>query len=152
MARGRKPAPKPPPARVADPEKAAFAPPMPEGMGEAAAAKWRELVPMIARLVPLQDVDADALRQYCEAAVLRVKAVTELEVGPLLLVGPNGAQYGNPLMRIIKEQDALMTRLSERFGLDPASRRRLQVEAAKKGNALTELLSRGRNRPKPAIA
>jgi len=152
MARGRKPEPKPTPARVADSGKVAFAPPMPEGMGEAAAAKWRELVPMIARLVQLQDVDADALRQYCEAAVLRVKAVVELEGAPLLLVGPNGSQYGNPLMRIIKEQDALMARLSERFGLDPASRRRLHVEAAKADSVFAEFLSRGSRRAKPPTA
>jgi P27 family predicted phage terminase small subunit len=152
MARGRKPEPKPTPARVADSGKAPFAPPMPEGMGAAAAAKWTALVPMIARLVPLQDVDADALRQYCEAAVLRAKAVTEMDGAPLLLLGPNGAAYANPLMKIVKEQDSLLARLSERFGLDPSSRRRLHVEAAKKGNALTELLARGRNRPKPPLA
>lgn len=152
MARGRKPAPKPPPARVADSEAAGFVPAIPEGMGERAAAKWRAIVPLIARQVPLKEVDADALRQYCEAAVLREKAVAELDGAPLLLSGPNGAEYANPLMRIIKEQDALMARLSERFGLDPASRRRLQVEAAKTGNALTELLARGRNRAKPALA
>ena len=129
-----------------------YIPPIPAGMPELAAARWVELVPLIAQVVQLRDVDTDALRQYCEAAVLREKAVAELDGAPLLLSGPNGAEYANPLMRIIKEQDALMARLSERFGLDPASRRRLPGEAATTGNALTELLARGRNRAKPALA
>ena len=150
MARGRKPNAKSPSPEVADPN-APYCPPEPEGMGPRAVAKWRAIVPLIARQVGLKEVDADALRQYCEAAVLRAKAVAELEGAPLLMSGPNGAEYGNPLMKIIKEQDALMMKLAERFGLDPASRRRLQVEAVKADTAFTEFLKRGRERPKPEV-
>src|SRR5690349_19824846 len=106
MPRGRKATPKPP-GTVAD-SKAGYEPPEPGGMGPRAVAKWRAIVPLIAKQVPLKEVDADALQQYCEAAVLRQKAVEELEDAPLLCEGPNGAQYGNPLMKIIKEQDAVM--------------------------------------------
>lgn len=149
MARGRKPAPKPPEG-VAD-EKTGYEPPQPVGMGPKAVAKWRAIVPLIAQQVALKEVDADALRQYCEAVVLREKAVAELEEAPLLCEGPNGAQYGNPLMKIIKEQETLMMKLSERFGLDPASRRRLQIEAVKADTAFTEFLKRGRDRTKPEV-
>jgi P27 family predicted phage terminase small subunit len=152
VARGRKPSPKPAGVRVADDGAAGFVPPLPAGMGEAAAAKWRAIVPLIARQVQLKEVDADALRQYCEAAVLRAKAVTELEAGELLMCGPNGAQYGNPLLKIISQQESLMGKLAERFGLDPASRRRLQIEAAKADTAFAEFLNRGSRRPKPAVA
>lgn len=148
MPRGRKASPKPPPVG----EVAGGSVPMPEGMGAAAVAKWKHLVPLIAQQVQLKELDADALRQYCEAAVIRQKAVEELEGKPLLLMGPNGAQYTNPLMKVMAQQEALMGKMAERFGLDPASRRRLHLEAQKKGSALTELLSRGRNRPKPALA
>jgi P27 family predicted phage terminase small subunit len=107
------------------------------------------MVPLIAQQVALKDVDADALRQYCEAVVMREKAVAEMEDAPLLMSGPNGAEYGNPLLKIIKEQELVMMRLAERFGLDPSSRRRLQIEAAKADTAFTEFLKSGRNRPKP---
>lgn len=149
MARGRKPAPKLPEG-VAD-EKAGYVPPEPAGMGKRAVAKWRVIVPLIAQQVALKEVDADALRQYCEAAVLREKAVAELEDAPLLCEGPNGAQYGNPLMKIISQQESLMMKLAERFGLDPASRRRLQIEAVKADSAFAEFLKSGRTRPKPAV-
>lgn len=148
MARGRKPKPA---AAVAD-SAAGYEPPEPSGMGKRAVAKWRVIVPLIARIVPLKEVDADALRQYCEACVLREKAVGELEDAPLLMSGPNGAQYGNPLMKIIKEQETVMMKLAERFGLDPASRRRLQIEAAKPDTAFSEFLKRGRDRAKPKVA
>lgn len=149
MARGRKPTPD-----LAGPSGAGdgYEPPMPETMGLRAKAKWVSIVPLIARQVALRDVDADALRQYCEAAVIREKAMAELEFAPLLVSGPNGAEYGNPLMKIVKEQDALMTKLAERFGLDPASRRRLQMEAAKADTAFTEFLKRGRDRPTAPVA
>lgn len=114
-------------------------------------AKWRAIVPLIAQQVPLKEVDADALRQYCEAAVLREKAVGELEDAPLLMSGPNGAEYGNPLMKIIKEQDTLMMKLAERFGLDPSSRKRMQIEAVKADTAFSEFMKRGRERPKPPV-
>lgn len=148
MPRGRKPNPKPPPREVAD-QKAGYVPPEPEGMGPRAVAKWRAVVPLIAGQVALKEVDADALRQYCEAAVLREKAVAELEGAPLLCSGPNGAEYANPLMKIITQQETLMLKLAERFGLDPASRRRLQIEAAKADTAFAEFLKRGRDRAKP---
>lgn len=147
--RGRKKAPKPCGA-VAD-EKAGYVPPMPVGMGPKAVAKWRAIVPLIAQQVGLKEVDADALRQYCEAVVLREKAVAELEDSPLLCSGPNGAEYASPLMKIIKEQESTMMKLAERFGLDPASRRRLQIEAAKADTAFGEFLKRGRDRPKPKV-
>lgn len=146
MARGRKPNSKSP--AVAD-ERGGYEPPQPDGMGPRAVAKWRAIVPLIAKLVPLKEVDADALRQYCEAVVLREKAVAELEDAPLLMSGPNGAEYANPLMKIITQQETLMMKMAERFGLDPASRRRLQIEAAKADTAFTEFLKRGRERPKP---
>jgi P27 family predicted phage terminase small subunit len=131
-----------------------YIPPIPAGMPDLAAARWVELVPLIAQVVQLRDVDTDALRQYCEAAALRAKAVAELyEPGTRLVVeNPNGSTFVNPLLKVIKEADALMNRLSLRFGLDPSSRERLKVATPRKGGALAELLARGRNRPKPALA
>jgi P27 family predicted phage terminase small subunit len=132
-----------------------YIPPMPTGMPERAAAKWAELVPMIAAQVQLRDVDGDALQQYCEAVAVREKATAELhEPGvPLLMTNPNGAAFPNPLLKVIKEADALMTRLSVRFGLDPQSRERLKMTTPAKGaGALAELLARGRNRPRPQLA
>lgn len=145
MARGRKATPKPEAGEAAP----GYVPPMPTGLGKRAAAKWRVIVPLIAQQVGLKEVDQDALRQYCEAVVLREKAVEELEDAPLLEAGPNGARYANPLMKIVTAQEQVMMKLAERFGLDPSSRRRLQVEAAKADTAFTEFLKRGRDRPKP---
>jgi P27 family predicted phage terminase small subunit len=148
MARGRKKdAGKPDGA-----EAAGFVPTMPEGLGPASAAKWARLVPLIAAQVSLKEVDADALRQYCEASVWRAKAAAELEAADsLLMANPNGAEYANPLVKIISQQEAVMLRLSERFGLDPASRRRLQLESAKSDDVFAEFLKRGRTGAKPEV-
>lgn len=147
--RGRKPT---PPA-VVDGAGGGYQPPAPADLSDRAAAKWAELVPQIARMVPLKDTDQDALRQYVEAAVMRVRAVTELDgLDTLLACGPNGTEYPHPLFKIVAQAEAVMMKLAERFGLDPGSRRRLQIEAAKADTAFAEFLKRGRDRPKPETA
>jgi P27 family predicted phage terminase small subunit len=151
MARGRKPNPKSPPVPVVADGSGPYCPPEPPGLGKRAQAKWRAIVPLIAQQVALKEVDADALRQYCEAVVLREKAVAELEDAPLLMSGPNGAEYANPLMKIITQQESLMMKMAERFGLDPSSRRRLMIETVKADTAFSEFMKRGRERPKPAV-
>ncbi len=153
MARGPRPKVKVSTARVPSGERG-YVPPAPTGMSNPAAAKWAALVPMIAQVVQLRDVDADALRQYCEAAAIREKAMAELhEPGvPLLMLNPNGAAFPNPLLKVIKESDALMARLSVRFGLDPSSRDRLGVATQKTEGAFADFLARGKNRVKPALA
>lgn len=139
--RGRKPTPPP----VTDGAGGGYEPPMPPDLSDVAAAKWRVIVPQIARLVPLKDTDGDALRQYVEAAVMRVRAVRELdEADSLLACGPNGTEYPHPLFKIISQQEGVMLKLAERFGLDPASRRRLQIEAVKADTAFAEFLKRGK--------
>jgi P27 family predicted phage terminase small subunit len=131
MARGRKPSPR----GLADKPGAGGqggAPEPPDGMSAAAVAKWRALVPLIGELVPLRETDVDALRSFCEAAARRDRANREMESAPLVIETPNGAMQINPLITIAERAEAAMMRLAERFGLDPASRKRLQL-ASKKG-------------------
>lgn len=115
----------------------------PPGMTGAALAKWVAIVPLIAELCPLQDTDVDALATYCDAAVCRERALRELERDELVIETPNGARQINPLKTIADKCEATMMKLSERFGLDPASRKRLQL-ASKKGQAspFAEFLAR----------
>lgn len=129
-----------------------YEPPEPDGMAPKAQAKWRAVVPMIARAVALTDLDGALLRAYCESAVLRDMAWAELERGELLAVGPNGTPFINPLIKIIAAQDAFMARTGERFGLDPASRGRLGLGGgASVDNEFTEFLRRGKRRATPEI-
>lgn len=150
MARGRKPS----ITNLADPAPGGrgAAPQAPEDLSPAALAKWRAIVPMIADLCDLRDTDADALRQYCEAAVLHAKASRELDGQPLTIDTPNGAMMVNPLLKVMRQAEATMMKLSERFGLDPASRKRLAIAQKKSASKLTEFLTRGRGRTAPPVA
>lgn len=121
----------------------------PSDLTAAAAAKWDVIVPLVAAVCDLRESDQDALRQYCEAVVLRAKAVRELELQPLVVSSPNGALQINPLQKIIANQDTLLMKLSERFGLDPASRQRLKIVAEKTESPFLDFLKNGRNRRKP---
>ena len=148
MARGRKVVPKS--QSVADQEGEGPSPP--DGMTAKALAKWRAIVPLIAQMCPLRETDCDALRQYCEAVMLREKAMAELEKKELVLETPNGAFQTNPLLKIIAQAESVMMKLAERFGLDPASRRRLQIAGKKGGSPFLDFLKKGRERTKPDVA
>jgi P27 family predicted phage terminase small subunit len=142
MARGRKPA----PGGLADPaagDPGDPGPAPPPDLSPLALAKWRALVPLIAELCALRDTDVDALRQYCDAAVRRDRALKALESDDLVIETPNGARQINPLLTIAEKAEAFMFKLSERFGLDPASRKRLQIAAKRGASPLADFLKRG---------
>jgi P27 family predicted phage terminase small subunit len=103
---------------------------------------WRRVVPLIAEAVALRPADSDALRAYCEAAALRARALRELDAPgvELVLITPNGAQQINPLITIADKAAAVMMKHAERFGLDPASRKRLQIAQKKGASAFAEFL------------
>jgi P27 family predicted phage terminase small subunit len=130
---------------------AAMVPPL--DMTPPAMQKWRAIVPLIAELCALRETDADALRQYCEMSVLAAKASAELEGQSLTLVTPNGAMQVNPLLKVISQANSVLMKLSERFGLDPASRKRLQLATKQSSSPLLDYLKRGSNRKAgPTIA
>lgn len=121
-------------------------PGMPEGMTRAGQSVWGRLVGLIAAMCPLRETDADALRQYCEAVALWRRACDALEDAELILVTPNGAYQANPLLKVRGQAEAVMLKLSERFGLDPASRRRLAIAADTGTSEFMEFLKRGRGK------
>ena len=124
---------------------------MPDDMSAAATEKWLVIVPLIAECTILRDNDVDALRQYCEAVVLRAKAVKELEVQPLVVSSPNGALQIHPLQKIVANLDTTLMKMAERFGLDPASRQRLKVAVQKTNSPLLDFLKNGRQRNLPEL-
>lgn len=123
---------------------------VPSGMSEAAQQKWAAIVPLIAAQCELESADSDALRQYCETVVRREKAVRELEPMPLILCTPNGAMQINPLAKLIAQCEGIMMKLSERFGLDPASRKRLQFAVTQgQMSPFMDFLKNGKQRKQP---
>lgn len=150
MARGRKLTPKPSSVADAAGESGGTVVP-PDGMTPRALAKWRQIVPLIQAMCPLRETDADALRQYCEATAIHERATEELEGAPLVLETPNGTLQSHPLLKIRAGASAEMLKLAERFGLDPASRRRLQIAGKKGASPLLDFIKGGRERRKPPV-
>lgn len=108
---------------------------MPYSMNPNVKTKWQEIVPIISARVTLTAADSDAIRQYCEMWVIREKAFDEL-LDPKTKIthsSPNGALQTNPLLKVISQCDGILLKLSERFGLDPASRKRLGLGSAASG-------------------
>lgn len=124
----------------------------PDDLPAAALDVWRRVVPLVAETVALRETDLDALRQYCEAVALRARALKELagDGVPLVCLTPNGAQQVNPLLKIVSQADSIILKLSERFGLDPASRKRLQIAAQKQATPFLDFLKSKPGREKQA--
>jgi len=115
----------------------------PHNLTHAASEHWDRIVPLIAAQCGLKELDADALAQYCEAFAMRGKALKEMEGHTLVVETTNGSLQRNPLLAIVAQQDALILKLSERFGLDPASRKRLEIASSRAGkSAFTEFLNK----------
>jgi P27 family predicted phage terminase small subunit len=147
MARGRKPVLTSAPGK---PEESEVLTP-PDGMTSRALEKWHVVVPLIAQQCALKEHDIDALRQYCEAFALYCKANKEMDEGPLIHTTTNGSLQTSPLLKIVKQCEATMMKLSERFGLDPSSRQRLKIASKVGGNASAEFmgfLNRGKRNGK----
>jgi P27 family predicted phage terminase small subunit len=149
--RGRRPS-----VKLADPaaggegEGSGYQPDPPGTLTAGGRVKWAMIVPQIARLCQLRETDADALAAYCEAWALRTRAAAEMEGQPLALATPNGTLQIHPLLKIMEKADAQILKLSERFGLTPADRKRLQLaSAASKGSKFAEFMSGGNPRTIP---
>jgi P27 family predicted phage terminase small subunit len=160
VARGRKPNPVPDAVNDPSPDLAhnggaatASGPDMPGGLSAAVQEKWRQIVPLVVAGVGVQESDVDAIVQYCESVVLRSRALKELESADLILMTPNGASQVNPLLKIVSQCESVMMKLSERFGLDPASRQRLKVASTnKQGDPMGEFIADGMQRRKRSQA
>lgn len=76
------------------------------------------------------------LAQAYSTAIAAQEAMNKLPEGARLLVKtPNGYPVQNPLLGIIATQTKIVERLASSFGLDPAARAALDIEAAARGAA-----------------
>jgi len=121
----------------------------PKDMSVAAKAKWREMMGLYRRMPApiLNDLDKDALRQYCEAWDV-YKAAEDFWNNDLK---GTIATTSEPTQRLIdstiskmNRQSAVMSSLAEQLLLTPVSRARMGMNPAepKKGSKLDTFLNK----------
>lgn len=125
MPRGR---PKSEKIDISRPRPLAGMPVCPSGLGKVAKAKWNELLRVLGTAGLLTQADADVLEQYCVAYETWRAARNKLKRKTPVITGRNGGDYPSPWVAIRNQAASEMRELSERLGLDPASRLELEAD------------------------
>jgi P27 family predicted phage terminase small subunit len=106
---------------------------MPLHLGEVAAARWRELLPMLQATRVMTRADVEALARYCDTyewwLAVRAKLKAEGDTYPILNDGGEIKYIAQrPEVSIAHKLAQQLRQLEADFGLSPAARTSLKVE------------------------
>ena len=121
---------------------------MPSHLGEVAAAKWNELLPLLQAVRVMTRADIEALARYCDTyewwLATRAKLKKEGDTYPILNdKGEIKYIAQRPEVSIANKLAVQLRQLESDFGLSPAARTSLKVEPdAKEESTLSKFLAR----------
>lgn len=109
---------------------------MPAHLSPAAQKEWKTIVPALARLGILAQVDAEALAAFCMTYARWIDAEAEIARTGILVIEPvvvDGQQIGerykkNPAVTVSHDCLRLMKSFLVEYGMTPASRTRIRME------------------------
>lgn len=102
---------------------------------------WDDIVPKLAELGVLTELDGHALALYCSTYSRWRTACEEIRVGGVTSFTDQGSLKSNPAVSVASQCERFMTAILLEFGLTPSSRSRVKTEAAPR-DALADFLSR----------
>lgn len=120
-------------SRAAEPQPPADGVAMPSHLGEVAANRWRELLPMLQSVRVMTRADVEALARYCDTyewwLATRAKLRKEGDTYPILNDGGEVKYIAQrPEVAIAHKLAQQLRQLEQDFGLNPAARASLHVE------------------------
>jgi P27 family predicted phage terminase small subunit len=106
---------------------------MPGHLGEVAAARWRELLPMLQAVRVMTQADIESLARYCDTyewwLATRAKLKKEGDTYPILNDGGEVKYIAQrPEVSIAHKLAQQLRQLEQDFGLNPSARASLHVE------------------------
>ena len=109
---------------------------MPGHLGEVAAARWRELLPLLQAVRVMTDADVEALARYCDTyewwLATRAKLRKDGDTYPILNDGGEIRYIAQrPEVSIAHKLATQLRQLEQDFGLNPSARTSLHVEKPK---------------------
>jgi P27 family predicted phage terminase small subunit len=121
---------------------------MPSHLGEVAAGKWAELLPLLQAVKVMTRADIEALARYCDTYEwwLATRATLKKQGDTYPILNDKGeVKYiaQRPEVSIANKLAAQLRQLESDFGLSPAARTSLKVEPdAKEESVLSKFLAR----------
>lgn len=121
------------PLNASEPQPPASGIVMPEHLGEVAARRWGELLPMLQATRVMTRADVEALARYCDTyewwLAVRAKLKAEGDTYPILNDGGEIKYIAQrPEVSIAHKLATQLRQLEADFGLSPAARVSLKVE------------------------
>lgn len=146
--RGRKP--KPTAAKVlagdradrinrSEPRPRPSEPACPDHLDDWGREAWADIVPKLAELGVLTELDGRALGMYCEAYSRWRRALEEIRRDGVTSFTDQGGVKSNPAVTVATQAERFMTAILLEFGLTPSSRSRVKTDAAPR-DALSDFL------------
>jgi P27 family predicted phage terminase small subunit len=120
----------------------------PEELSGGAKIVWNRVIALYKDLPTkiLCDLDEDVLTAYCESVAYYQAARRERDKLPIAMRDKrSGAMVQNIFARVMREEQAIYTKLAEQLYLTPAGRARIESASEKSGDAedpMTAFLSR----------
>jgi P27 family predicted phage terminase small subunit len=126
-----------------EPQPAVGIPEPPKSLTGEALAEWDRITRLLVQVRCIAELDRSALAAYCIEWAKYIKANNRLRViNSLLTESTKGTRMPHPLLRVSDRALANMLRLCQEFGLTPAARSRLNVEAGQSSEDPLERLIR----------
>jgi P27 family predicted phage terminase small subunit len=124
------------PLNLREPAPPSAIPSPPTHLDAVARSEWRRVVPQLAKAQLLTLVDRAALTGYCLAWSASVDATRKLAASSTILTSVKGYPYQNPEVLRLNQALKQLLRFSQEFGMTPASRSRIEVDAPPVGGQL----------------
>ena len=106
-------------------------------------AEWKRIVPVLAGLGLLTEVDRAALAGYCNAYGTWEAANREMRGKSMVVFTEKGYPVQNPLLNVINKQSDIMKSYLVEFGMTPAARSRVTGDVGEKEvDPFVELVNR----------
>jgi P27 family predicted phage terminase small subunit len=127
------------PINKSEPQPSADGVVMPPHLGEVAAAKWAEVLPLLQAVKVMTRADIEALARYCDTyewwLATRAKLKKEGDTYPILN-DKGDVKYiaQRPEVSIAHKLAVQLRQLEQDFGLNPSARTGLHVEEPKQEN------------------
>lgn len=110
-----------------------------------ALAEWNRVAPILDAMGVLSAIDGTALAIYCLAVGRLIRAQTEIDANPIVVLTERGGSRASPYAKMIREESALILRYMAEFGATPVARTRLTVITGAGGDELDAYLRGSRS-------
>ena len=115
-------------------------PSAPRWLSDEAKREWKRLAPRLHAVGLLTEVDGLALAMLCEAFAQYMAAKTVVDSEGMLLVSEKGNSYQHPAAGLMTQARGELMKWAREFGMTPAARSRISVQAADDAPTLADML------------